>query len=161
MITELRIKNLKLKISLVILLSLIFNLKSVSSARAQSVDLGIYPPIIQIQATAPTNTTTPFFIQNFSDSTVDLSISIKPFTASPAEDGTVSFLDNLNSFPDPSLLQKVQVIDNDNPIQAITLSPKQKRNLNLKVEIPQNQAKGDYYISLIFTSKREDSTQAN
>jgi len=159
---KLKIKNWKLKIFLVILLSLIFNLKSVSSAHAQSVDLGIYPPIIQIQATAPTNTTTPFFIQNFSDSTVDLNISVKPFTASPAEDGTVSFLDNLNSFPDPSLLQKVRVEDGeDNPIQTITLSPKQKRNLNLKIEIPQNQDKGDYYMSLIFTSKSEDSTQAN
>jgi hypothetical protein len=136
-------------------------LTGVSHVSAQSVDLGIYPPVIQAQATAPSDVSTPFYVQNFSDSSVDLNISIAPFTASPLENGTVSFLDDLNSFPDPSLLEKIHVLDGDNSIQTITLAPKQKRNLNLLIQVPDNQTKGDYYISLIFTSGGQNPVQAN
>ena len=58
-------------------------------------------------------------------------------------------------------MQKIQVEDDNNPIQTITLAPKQKRNLNLIVQIPQNQTKGDYYISLIFTSGGQTSVKTN
>jgi hypothetical protein len=157
-----KIKNLQFKIILVVLFSLILNLKSPTIVHAQSVDIGIYPPIFQIQTTPPSNIKTPFTIQNFSESSsVDLAISLKPFTASPSENGTISFLDDLSSYPDPSLLQKIQVLDNNTPIQTITLAPKQKRNLELEVEIPSNEVKGEYYLSLIFSSKNQNATSNN
>jgi hypothetical protein len=128
---------------------------------AQSVDLGIYPPVFQIQTTSPSNINAPFSIQNFADSSVDLTISLKPFTAASSENGNISFLNDLSSYPDPSLLQRIQVLDNQLPIQSLILAPKQKKNLNLTIEIPNNEVKGEYYISLLFTSNNQDAINSN
>jgi len=157
-----KIKNLKLKIIFAIVFSLIFNLKSTLPANAQSVDLGIYPPVFQIQTTPPSGIKVPFSIQNFSDTNaVDLTIYLKPFTAGPDENGTVSFLNDLSSYPDPSLLQRIQVYDNGNAIQTITLAPQQKKDLELGIEIPGNEVKGEYYISLLFNSNNQNVSDSN
>ncbi len=133
-------------------------LVNVNIAQAQTVDLGIYPPVFQIQATPPAIIKAPFFIQNYSDSSINLLISLMPFTAAGTENGTVSFSTDFSSFPDPSLLQKISVADNNNAqIQTLTLAPKQKKNLNLDIQIPNNQSKGDYYVSLIFTSSNQNT----
>lgn len=155
-----KIKNWKLKIFLVILFSLIFNLKSPTVADAQSVDLGIYPPVFQIQATAPSDVKISFSIQNFTDSSVPLTISLKPFTADPEENGNIVFLDSAN-FPDPFLPQRIQVLDSGNSIGNLTLSPQQKKDLTLGVQIPSNEPKGDYYLSLVFSSGAQNLTNEN
>ena len=127
------------------------------AAHAQSVDLGIYPPVFQIQTIPPSSIKIPFSIQNFADSSVDLIISLKPFTAADSENGNISFLDDISSYPDPSLLERIQVLDNDIPIQNLTLAPKQKKNLNLTIDIPKDEVKGEYYISLVFTSAGQNT----
>jgi hypothetical protein len=147
---ELKIKNLKFKIGLVLLLAICYSLAA-GSAHAQSVDLGIYPPVFQIQATAPSDVKIPFFIQNFTDSSVPLTISLKPFTADPAENGNITFLDVAN-YPDPFLPQRIQVLDSENSTGNLILSPQQKKDLTLEVQIPNNEPKGDYYLSLVFSS---------
>jgi hypothetical protein len=133
----------------------------VTPAHAQSVDLGIYPPVFQIQTTSPSNINVPFSIQNFADSSVDLTISLKPFTAATSENGNISFLNDLSSYPDPSLLQRIQVLDNDISIQSLTLAPKQKKDLRLTIEIPNNEVKGEYYISLLFISNNQNTINSN
>jgi hypothetical protein len=129
-------------------------------AFAQSVDLGIYPPVFQIQATAPSDVEIPFSIQNFMDSSIPLTISLKPFTADPAENGNITFLDTANS-PDPFLQQRIQVLDGDNSIGNLTLSPQQKKDLTLEVQVPGNEPKGDYYLSLVFSSSAENLNNKN
>lgn len=126
-------------------------------AHAQSVDLGIYPPLFQIQTSPPANIKVPFSIQNFANAGIDLTISLKPFTAAPEENGTISFLNDLNAYPDPSLLQRIQIFDNDNSIQTINLAPQQKKDLQLVIDIPKNEVKGEYYISLTFTSNSQNA----
>jgi hypothetical protein len=96
----------------------------------------------------------PFSIQNFTDSSVPLTISLKPFTADPAENGNITFLDAAN-FPDPFLPQRIQVLDNNNSINSLALSPQQKKDLTLEVQIPGNEPKGDYYLSLVFSSSTQ------
>ena len=133
-------------------------LLNVNIAHAQTVDLGIYPPVFQVQTTSPADVKAPFFIENFSDSSINLVISLKPFTAAPMENGTISFSADLSSFPDPSLLQRIRVEDDNNSqIQTLTLAPKQKKNLSLAIEITNNQSKGDYYVSLVFTSNNQNT----
>lgn len=146
-----KIENWNLKIILIVLISLILNLKSPTVANAQSIDIGIYPPVFQVQVTPPAEVKVPFFIQNFSDQSVDLNISLKPFTASTDENGQLTFLETPD-FPDPFILNRIFVLDNQTPINTITLSPKQKRNLNLVLQMPSNEVKGDYYFSVVFTS---------
>jgi hypothetical protein len=141
----------------IIALSFLF----VPISHAQSVDLGIYPPVFQIQTVPPSSIKIPFSIQNFADSSVDLIISLKPFTAAPSENGTISFLNDISSYPDPSLLERIQVLDNDIPIQTLTLAPKQKKNLNLTVDVPKDEAKGEYYVALIFTSTNQNTLNSS
>lgn len=157
-----KIKNLKLKIILFILISLILNLKSPTVAKAQSVDLGVYPPIFEIQTTPPSDVKVPFFIENFQDQTVDLKLFLKPFTAdSSSENGQVSFIDDTSSYPDPYLLQRVSVLDNDTPIDHLILAPKEKKDLVLEIEIPGNEPKGEYYFSLVFSSEIKGAQSSN
>lgn len=138
-----------------------YQILDTSFAGAQSVDLGIYPPVFQIQTIPPSNIKIPFSIQNFADSSVDLVISLKPFTAASSENGNISFLDDLSSYPDPSLLERIQVLENDSPIQTLTLAPKQKKNLNLTIDVPKDEVKGEYYISLLFTSTNQNTLKSS
>ena len=150
---ELKIKNLKLKIGLLaILMSLFLNLKSAPLASAQTVDIGINPAIFEMNATSPSSIEAPFTIENFTDNAIDLKISLKPFTASPDENGQVAFLDDTSQMPDPTLLEKVKITQNGQPIDSITLSPKQKKDLKIIIDLPTNEPKGDYYFSVIFSS---------
>lgn len=130
-------------------------------AHAQSVDLGIYPPVFQIQTTPPSGIKIPFTIQNFADNAVNLTIFLKPFTAAPEENGTVTFLNDLSSYPDPSLLGRVYVFDNGESIQTLTLAPQQKKNLELGIDIPADEVKGEYYLSLVFSSNSQNSTNSS
>ncbi len=152
---------MKIKIILIILISLILNLKSVNAVHAQGVDIGIYPPIFEVQATTPSDINAPFTIENFTENPVDLKLSLKPFTASQDENGQVTFADDSSNFPDPNLFQKVIITDNGNQIDTITLSPKQKKELNLRIIIPVDQPKGDYYFSIVFTSNPVGNNTSN
>ena len=60
---SMKIKNLKLKISITLLFAICY-LLSAGFVHAQNVDLGIYPPVFQIQANPPTDVKIPFSIQN-------------------------------------------------------------------------------------------------
>ncbi len=146
---------------LLILISLILSLKSPTVANAQSVDLGIYPPIFQIQTVVPNDIKLPFFIENFQDASVPLSISLRPFMADPDGNGNIILQNDTSSFPDPFLPQRIQVSDGKNSIQSLILSPKQKKSLILEINLPGNEAKGDYYFSLIFSSDTQNVNDAN
>lgn len=149
---KLKTENLKLKTFILLFFTFyVLHFMFSPPAGAQGVDIGIYPPVFQVQVTTPANVKVPFFIQNFSDQSVDLNISLKAFTASGDENGEITFLENPD-YPDPFILNRVFILDNEAPIDSITLSAKQKRNLNLVLQIPSNEAKGDYYFSIVFTS---------
>jgi len=131
-----------------------------SSAQAQSVDIGIYPPVFQIQATTPSDVKIPFSVENFTNSSVPLTIALQPFSADQTEDGNITYLQAVD-YPDPNLPERIQVWDGDNSIGALTLGPQQKKDLTLEVQIPDNEPKGDYYLSLIFSSDTNSSNNTN
>jgi len=127
---------------------------------AQSVDIGIYPPIIQIEAKPPATARANFFIQNNSDNPLDLDIVLKPFTSSDMENGQVSFSTDQN-FADPDILQRVQILDAGSPVTAVYLGPKEKKDLSMQIEIPGNEPLSDYYFSVLFVSKTADFSNVN
>ncbi len=149
------------KLLLFILLSLFLNLKSPAVANAQSVDLGIYPPLFQIQTIPPAHIKVPFFIENFQDRPVEVSLSIKPFTASNSENGELTYTTDTSSIPDPFLKNRIQVLDNNKETTQIVLSPKQKKDLTLQIDIPSNEPKGDYYLSIVFSSNGQPLSGGN
>jgi hypothetical protein len=157
---KLKTENLKLKIFFFILYSLFFILYSGTKAYAEGISLGVFPPIIQIQASPPTDVRSKILIQNTGDSPVDLKIGIKPFTASTKEDGQVEYLSDFN-YANPFIFERMQILDGDTSIDSITLAPGQQKELILQILLPQNEILGDYYFSVVFISNNEPVDNSN
>lgn len=143
------------------LLAFAFLFLALETSFAQAVDLGIYPPIFQVVTTPPADVKAPFFIQNYSDNAVILKVALKPFEAADSEDGQITFLNNASSYPDPFLLDRVGILDKGTPLNSLTLSPKQRKDLTLEIKIPGNEIKGDYYFTLVFYSVNSPATTSN
>lgn len=143
-----------------LLLNTRYQILNTGLAYAQTADLGIYPPVFQIQAAAPSDVKIPFFVQNFTNSSIPLNIALKAFTQNAKEDGSIEFTDNPD-FADPFLPERIQVLDNDASIGSLTLNPQQKKDLTLEVQIPGNEAHGDYYLSLIFSQATSEQNISN
>lgn len=151
------------KIFIILILILCsFSLASKDIYAQSAVDIGIYPPIIEVNVTPPADIKVPFTVFNYTEQSVDLKLDIKPFTASTDENGQIVFSD-YSLLPDPFIENKILVFDKDKQVDSITLFPKQQKDLVLELKIPAKQAKGDYYLSLIFTSGAqniEDTTSS-
>lgn len=138
------------------LLSLVF----ASDAKAQGVSLGIFPPIIQIQATPPTDVKTKIQIENLGQDPVSLKIGLKPFSASDKENGLVTYVNDY-TLADPFIFDKMQILDGENSIDSLTLAPGQKKELMLEIALPQGEALGDYYFSILFISEEKPLGNSN
>jgi hypothetical protein len=134
--------------------------KILDTASAQGVSLGVFPPILQIQATPPTDIKSKILIENLGDDPVDLKIGLKPFIASDKENGQVTYSSDY-SLADPFIFDKMQILDGDISIDSITLAPGQKKELTLEIALPQNEILGDYYFSIIFMSTNAPSANSN
>jgi len=144
---------------LIIFVSCFLFLASAKPAFAQ-VSLGVFPPILQIQATPPTNIKSKILIENLGGDPVDLKIGLKPFIASDKENGQVDYSSDYN-LADPFIFDKMQILDNDTSIDSITLAPGQKKELTLEIALPQGEPLGDYYFSIIFMSANQPEASSN
>lgn len=133
---------------------------SSQTVNAQSINVGIYPPIIQITAKPPSTPLANFFVQNNSDDPLNLDIVLKPFTASDMKNGEVSY-DVTQSLDDPNFFQKVQIFDAGTAVNSVYLAPKEKKNLSMQIEIPKDEPLSDYYFSVLFISKTQDFSNVN
>lgn len=131
-------------------------------ASAQGTSLGVYPPIFQIDATAPANIQAPLSIQNPGDTPLSLSVSLRPFKASDQEDGQIKHIsEDEANFADPFILQRIQILENGTPITNVSLSPKQKKELVLSIQLPKDEPPGDYYFSILFIGSPTNSSEIN
>lgn len=157
-----KIKNFKLKIFL--LFAICYTLFPISRSYASTVKLGVYPPIMQIEALPPAKVENIFTVYNLSGENIDLKINLKPFTASSQENGDVEFISDEQFLKDdPFIFQKIKIIDPESNqiINSLSLGPKQKKELNLVVDIPKDQTLSDYYFSIVFTSINNLNPDAN
>lgn len=113
-----------------LLFAISYLLLTIDKAQADGLSLGISPPLLQITAQPPAQIKTPIIIQNLSDESVELDIVFKP-----------------------PIFDKIQILDENSPIQNLTLAPKQEKKLFLKIDIPENEADSEYYFSIQFISK--------
>ncbi len=143
-----------------LILAFIFYSLSAGTIQAQSVDIGIYPPIIEVNLTPPADIKVPFTVFNYTEGNVDLKLDIKPFIASADENGQIVFTD-YSDLPDPFIESNITVFDKDKPIDSVALFPKQQKDLVLELKIPAKQAKGDYYLSLVFVSSGQTINDSN
>lgn len=143
----------KLKVLLKILfICLTFNL---DKANASSLSLSVNPSIIEINAIAPSNPTSNILIKNNSDNQIKLQIRLKPFKAK-SENGELEYLAE-----DPYIINNIRILDEGNSVDSITLDPSQQKNLTLRVNIPQESSKIDYYFSILFISDNTSNPDSN
>lgn len=136
---------------------LIFNLRS---ANAQSVDLGIWPPILQVMIKPGKSITQVYKVKNFADPVIVTS-KISAFV--PEEEATVNLID----------CDKIEVIgceslswfsfENANLSlnDSFFLTTDRVQDLVLKISVPEYVSEGDYYNTLLFTTLAPPSGSEN
>src|SRR5258706_6823604 len=130
--------------------------------QADEFSLGVYPPIIQIQADVPVGIKKDITVVNASDNPQEVSIVLRQFTSSPYNNGQVSYLpDYAVPHPDKDIVQKIQILDGNEPANSLTLAPKQKKVVTLRIGLPKDEPPGDYYFSVLFVSSSQVSTIQN
>lgn len=147
-----------------IFLALIINFSLLTltqgKTQASGFSVGVYPPIVKIEAKAPVNKSFPVFIQNFGNEPLLLQIQFKPF--SPLENGGISFIPRKDFKPeDPLIFQKIKVFDQDLEVKEISIAPNQKKNLDIFIDLPNDEAPSDYYFSVLFVSKEPPTEKSN
>jgi len=129
---------------LIVTLSFALCTLSLSSTKvdASEFSIGIYPPLLKIQAQPPAIIRAAITIQNLSENSVNLDLLIKPLGA-------------LNENEHKVFFSQVQVVDKATPVKSLNLGPKQKKDLFVKMDIAKDIPQKDYYFSIQFISKAD------
>lgn len=140
-------------ISVLNLSFIIYHLSLTRSVYAQSVSLGIWPPILQVMIQPGKGITQVYKLNNLGDPVIVTS-SVVPFVAS-GEKGGISLID----------CSKVEVIGceslgwfsfqnaNLNLGQSFFLGSGRTQEVVLKIGVPDYASEGDYYNTLLFTTQ--------
>lgn len=138
------------KVIFLVILTTYYLLLTTAPTSAAGLSLGVSPPILQIETQVPATIQTPITVENSSDEALELQILFKPFKAE-LENGEVSYLSPDESpGPDPLIFQKMQIFDNNQNIQSLTLAPGGQKTLTLQISLPKDEPGGDYYFSVVF-----------
>lgn len=149
-----------------------YSLLSRVHAQGDEFSLGIYPPILEINTQPPANIEANIHLQNLSDFPQNLKIVFKSFRPSEAGDGTLRYI-NKDTIegpvspsaslggPDPLILQKIKVYDQDIALDILSLDPFESRELTLKINLDSDDPLGDYYFSVIFVSQETQDTDVS
>lgn len=128
---------------------------------AEGLSLGIFPSIIEIQATPPSSPETTVSIQNFEDLPVELRIQLLPIKTTGEKNGTIEYVpDNEDSLPQ-AIKSKIQILDNGKKINRLTLAPNETRDLTININLDKGDPAGDYYFSLVFLSEGIELSDTN
>lgn len=150
-----KILNTKYKILIVLFVYSVIGLLVLFPKQifAADISLGIYPPVIQINATAPTDIKSPFTVTNLSKIPVDVQILVRPFTSSSTDDGQPQYLlPGQRIGEDPQIFKNMSIFDGEKNTDEISLAPSQKKNLELRIHLPKGEPPSDYYFSITFLS---------
>jgi hypothetical protein len=153
---SLKISNFKFQIGIGLFVYSLIGLLVVfpKQVYASDVALGIYPPIIQIDAKSPVDIQSPMTLSNESDIPLDIQVVVRPFNAAASDDGDVAYFGKgAKIAPDPQIFQKMSLFDGTKNTDQITLAPNQAKNLELRIHLPVDEPPGDYYFSITFLSK--------
>lgn len=135
-------------------LIIVFLSSKQSPAYAQNFSLSVNPSVITIQTKAPKLITKSIYITNNATTPLSLKLRMQPFTQADTNHGVVSYGVNKEEFlrKDPKIFEKIKVYDANTLADTITIAPKQKKELTLRITLPERQRNGDYYFSILFAS---------
>lgn len=133
----------------------------VTQTSASDISLGIYPPIIQIQATPPADIHSPLTLSNPTDQPVTVKILVRPFSNGVSDDGQPAYLPGKTWLgEDKDIYQKMALFDGQENTDTVTLAPHQQRNMELRITLPKDEPASDYYFSITFVSNPVAITQS-
>lgn len=144
-------KNLKFKILFALSLFFVFWASSLDEAKAQSLGLSIYPPLLEVMIKPGKTITQVYRLANQSDS--DLVITSKILTFKPADElGNVQLETNSSSpSSDWFSFQNADLNLGDNFVLKAGL----EQQVVLKIKVPEATPEDDYYLTLLFESLPE------
>lgn len=145
---------------LLVFLPFAFCILHLEKANAESLSVGIDPPILQINAKAPALINSKITIQNESDQNVTYNIFLMPFKQNSEINGTVEFDKSLLPVY-KNIFSKIQVSEENRTVTEVKLAPKQKKDLNLRIVIPKDEKPRDYYFSVLFISSALGGSETN
>lgn len=152
------IVNLKLKI--IFLLFAFCYLLFAERVAAQSLSVGIDPPILQIHAKPPAQIEAPIRIQNLSYQNATYNISLIPFR--PKANGEIELDQELKSDSEyKHILSKVKIFADGRELSQVILAPRQTKTLTIQINIPEGEKERDYYFSIVFISSSENQSQSS
>ena len=147
-------------ISLLIMFFILSMLYS-SSVHAQALDLSVSPPIFQIEVTPPATVLAKddLTVENTGDQPLVLDLTFRAFKPSSLENGIPAFLDATKPIPgaNPKIIERIEILEDGEPISRLKIAPKQTKKLALKVTIPKDEPPSDYYLTIIFLSKQAEN----
>lgn len=146
---------MKIFSSLVVLYTLYLILIPFNLAMAEGLDLGVNPPIIQIDATSPASINSPITIENSGEDLLEIEVLFRPFKANSLENGTVEYFKQTDTFPSGNILflQRVQLRQNNHTIKTFRLAPQEQKTFELHIGLPKNEVPADYYFSVVFLGR--------
>lgn len=149
-------RNLKLK-TIFLLVASGFLLVSAGPAAAQELNVGIYPPVIQVDAIPPALVNTVISIQNGSDQTATYSIFLMPFKDTKDKNGETEYDRSLLTTY-KSFFGKVRVMEGNKVVTQVSLAPHQTKEINLRIAVPKGETPRDYYFAILFISNAGGET---
>jgi|SRR3989344_2190871 len=154
--------RLKSKIFLAGSVLIIILLFTPKITNASGYSLSIYPTIIKIKANPPALVKTGVRIKNLSENPVELGYVLKPFVADDNNSGQVKYLlysdytsKNFN------FVKRVKIMEDNQAIPKIMLSPKQEKNLTILIDLPREEEHEDHYFSIVFLTQNQDKLGSN
>lgn len=141
------------KIIFLFILTTCYVLLATQAAYAAGMELGIDPPILQIEALPPSEINSPIVFENQSEEPLAVVVQLKPFKAAPTDNGEVQYLSENEPMrgANPNIFQRIQLQDEDKKrVSSFTIGPRQKKSLVLSVRIPKNEPASDYYFAVLF-----------
>lgn len=145
----------------------VLSLFIISSFSAQDIfadgtSLSIAPSVMQISTQTPADITTPFTLSNQSEQSINLHFGYKAWDTQASSNGTVVFLSQNQMMlgPDKKIFEKMQVLsDTNTSLTSVNIGPKQTKNLQLHIKLPENEPEGDYYFTLVFLQSPKKENQ--
>jgi hypothetical protein len=151
-----------LTISFSVLIILLTSVPLLPTAQAQEVNFSLKPANIVIEAQPPATISNTITIRNGSDHAVELLPTLKPFTPSESGTGQPQFVPAMDIPKETTtLLQHVQLKEDGQKVAVVSLSPKQEKELELVIAIPEATPIKDYYFTLVLRTNTKEHFEGN
>ncbi len=136
------------KISLLLIVYTSCFILNTEVAQAQSASLRVSPVLLKIRIPTASVVTERITIENTGELPERLKVQLRDFKAGNQEFGEVEFLkensNNSNNF------KNIELLMGEEAVKELILAPGQKKDLTLRISIPENEPHADHYFSILF-----------